>query len=103
MPLINSSKKMFAGTCNFDTDICTFTNVQNSDDFDWIRNSGATGSTNTGPTQDHTHGNAQGQCDNHSGVKNTYKMKRDDWIKLHLSELDLYMGFSQLTGKPYPS
>eukprot|EP00794_Sanderia_malayensis_P017044 gene17044-18759_t len=45
--------------CTFDGGLCQFTNSQ-SDDFDWRRNRGGTGSTGTGPANDHTQGNING-------------------------------------------
>jgi len=48
------------GSCNFDVDLCTYVNDKSGDDFDWIRYTGGTSSSGTGPTQDHTQGNAQG-------------------------------------------
>ncbi|KAL8608892.1 hypothetical protein ACOMHN_065230 [Nucella lapillus] len=48
------------GNCNFDANMCTYVNNQGRDDFDWIRSSGSTSSSFTGPAQDHTHGNSQG-------------------------------------------
>uniref|UniRef100_K1QMS6 MAM domain-containing protein n=1 Tax=Magallana gigas TaxID=29159 RepID=K1QMS6_MAGGI len=53
--------KMFTGSCpkrgycNFEKDFCGWTNSV-TDQFDWIRNKGTTGSTGTGPTHDHTLG-----------------------------------------------
>jgi len=41
--------------CNFDTDICGWAQSK-SDNFDWKRQSGKTGSVNTGPDSDHTSG-----------------------------------------------
>ena len=41
--------------CNFDTDICAWTQDL-SDNFNWSRNKGTTGSANTGPQADHTSG-----------------------------------------------
>jgi hypothetical protein len=49
------------GSCNFETDFCTWTNIMTGDDFDWLRNKGATGSARTGPSVDHTVGNANGK------------------------------------------
>ena len=41
--------------CDFDTNICGWIQDR-SDDFDWKRQSGQTGSSNTGPNTDHTTG-----------------------------------------------
>ena len=46
--------------CNFETDLCQWTNVQNADDFDWLRGQGATKSRFTGPSVDHTIGTDRG-------------------------------------------
>lgn len=43
-------------TCNFDSDFCSWTNVANTDKFDWTRHSGTTTSSGTGPKADHTSG-----------------------------------------------
>ena len=48
--------------CTFQEDLCSWTNGQNGvvDDFDWLRNAGATPSSGTGPSVDHTFGTPQG-------------------------------------------
>ncbi len=40
--------------CNFEDDLCGWTNAENNvdDNFDWLRNSGSTGSYLTGPSVD---------------------------------------------------
>ncbi|XP_070567019.1 MAM and LDL-receptor class A domain-containing protein 2-like [Ptychodera flava] len=43
------------GDCTFDSDTCTWTNIQ-GDDFDWVRQTGSTVSVGTGPSSDHTSG-----------------------------------------------
>lgn len=49
-----------AAVCTFqDARICGFTQ-STTDDFDWIRNSGKTGSSGTGPSVDHTYGTPSG-------------------------------------------
>ena len=46
--------------CDFENgDTCSWTQ-NNDDDFDFLVNNGATGSVNTGPSNDHTVGNAAG-------------------------------------------
>ncbi|XP_057298293.1 MAM and LDL-receptor class A domain-containing protein 2-like isoform X2 [Hydractinia symbiolongicarpus] len=43
------------GNCDFeDFNLCTYTQEQKEDDFDWIRGSGSTGSWRTGPKADYT-------------------------------------------------
>ncbi|XP_066300036.1 MAM and LDL-receptor class A domain-containing protein 1-like [Branchiostoma lanceolatum] len=44
-----------AFNCDFETDICGWMQA-GDDDFDWTRNLGTTGSTQTGPSTDHTTG-----------------------------------------------
>lgn len=39
--------------CNFETDFCDWTNLDD-DEFDWKRDRGGTSSGNTGPGTDHT-------------------------------------------------
>ena len=41
--------------CDFDVNMCTWFQGD-TDDFDWSRNTGSTGSINTGPNADHTSG-----------------------------------------------
>lgn len=48
-------------TCDFERPGCTWSNTVVGDDFDWIRSQGMTGTYGTGPTNDHTLNNAQGQ------------------------------------------
>nr|XP_054757010.1 MAM and LDL-receptor class A domain-containing protein 2-like [Lytechinus pictus] len=48
------------GTCNFEVDMCDWSNVQTGDEIDWLRHSGSTGSAYTGPTFDHTTGTPSG-------------------------------------------
>lgn len=40
--------------------MCTYDNTQAEDQFDWLRNAGATSSWRTGPSVDHTLGTALG-------------------------------------------
>ena len=42
------------GSCDFEKDMCTWTNANAGDNFDWERAQGKTVSTGTGPTNDHT-------------------------------------------------
>nr|XP_039272221.1 MAM and LDL-receptor class A domain-containing protein 2-like [Styela clava] len=46
------------GVCTFEEGLCTWTNVRDPvyDQFDWLRNTGKTGSVGTGPIVDHTSG-----------------------------------------------
>jgi hypothetical protein len=55
-----------SGVCTFQEDLCSWINGQNGvvDDFDWLRNSGATSSLGTGPTVDHTFGTPEGLYQN---------------------------------------
>lgn len=48
--------------CTFEDDLCTWLNGENGvvDDFDWLRNAGATPSVGTGPSVDHTFGTPEG-------------------------------------------
>lgn len=58
---------LLSGDCSFETGMCAYTNVKTkagttteSDEFDWVIGSGATPSSFTGPSTDHTTGSAQG-------------------------------------------
>ncbi|XP_061173555.1 MAM and LDL-receptor class A domain-containing protein 2-like [Saccostrea echinata] len=42
------------GSCDFEKNLCTWTNVQGNDTFDWERHKGRTASFGTGPSTDHT-------------------------------------------------
>ncbi|XP_077865040.1 MAM and LDL-receptor class A domain-containing protein 2-like [Saccoglossus kowalevskii] len=43
------------GWCDFEMSTCGWTNdLVNDDEYDWMRNSGTTPTSNTGPTEDHT-------------------------------------------------
>lgn len=46
-------------TCDFELDFCGWTQDQ-TDEFDWTRDAGGTGSSNTGPSYDHSTGTAEG-------------------------------------------
>lgn len=49
--------------CAFEEDLCGYENEVyfNTDDFDWVRQSGGTKSTNTGPSVDHTRSDSSGK------------------------------------------
>lgn len=50
------------GYCDFERDdVCTWTNDQLEDDFDWLIGSGGTPSQYTGPSTDHTTGLGYGR------------------------------------------
>ena len=51
----------FVGGCNFENGRCTWTDVQTGDNFDWKTGTGLTSSSGTGPSNDHTLGNSQGE------------------------------------------
>ncbi|XP_069133150.1 MAM and LDL-receptor class A domain-containing protein 1-like [Argopecten irradians] len=56
----SSSSSISGRACSFeDTHICGYTQDK-TDVFDWTRNSGATGSTSTGPSNDHTYKTSRG-------------------------------------------
>lgn len=46
--------------CDFETDMCKWTNVLGGDQFNWTRDSGGTPSLGTGPSADHTTGTRNG-------------------------------------------
>ena len=47
--------------CTFGKDKCGFVDETGTDQFDWIRNRGSTGSSGTGPASDHTTGTSKGK------------------------------------------
>lgn len=51
---------IFSGDCDFESGMCTYDNTQTEDQFDWLRNAGATPSWRTGPSVDHTLGTGFG-------------------------------------------
>ena len=50
----------FSGVCDFEKDLCGFTQDQ-TDKFDWARNKGKTSTSGTGPLVDHTLGSSLGK------------------------------------------
>lgn len=47
--------------CDFEIrDLCTWMNVDDTDEFDWLLNIGPTETPNTGPSIDHTFGTSSG-------------------------------------------
>lgn len=51
-----------SGVCDFELDTCSWSNSRN-DTFDWERTKGATATTATGPSADHTFQNSSGKHD----------------------------------------
>lgn len=51
---------ILSGDCDFESGMCTYDNTQTEDQFDWLRNAGATPSWRTGPSVDHTLGTGFG-------------------------------------------
>ena len=49
------AKLQVLGECNFETDLCFWTQAKD-EVFDWTRKSGGTSSSDTGPSTDHTIG-----------------------------------------------
>jgi len=47
------------GDCSFEKGLCTWTNTQKGDIFDWIIGGGSTPSILTGPSKDHTTGSGR--------------------------------------------
>lgn len=50
------------GSCDFEHGLCTWTEAQSGDDFDWKQGSGRTTSGGTGPSSDHTLQSSSGMC-----------------------------------------
>lgn len=59
--MIISPVHCITGNCNFETGMCTWTNPDGIDDFDWLLGRGNTKTDQTGPAFDHTLGNATGE------------------------------------------
>ena len=59
--VLNVSIFSAAGSCNFELDLCSWSNLHGGDNFDWVRASGTTTSTGTGPPGDHTYSNSTGE------------------------------------------
>ncbi|XP_072014819.1 MAM and LDL-receptor class A domain-containing protein 2-like [Amphiura filiformis] len=57
---IDDEKCPREGFCDFETDLCSWTNEPTRDNIDWLRTQGGTDSTGTGPKNDHTTGTALG-------------------------------------------
>ena len=51
------------GSCDFEKNTCLWTNTRYGDNFDWLRKSGSTSSTSTGPNIDHTIGTFLGKIE----------------------------------------
>ena len=49
------------GNCDFERDLCGYTNMPYGDQFDWQLGSGKTASIWTGPSTDHSTGTALGK------------------------------------------
>lgn len=47
--------------CHFESGLCTWTQAKD-DQFDWTRTTGGTGTGQTGPSNDHTHGDSKSDC-----------------------------------------
>lgn len=58
--MISMSFVSLQGNCDFEKGLCTWTNPGVIDDFDWVLGRGSTASQLTGPSADHTIGNATG-------------------------------------------
>ena len=50
-----------SGSCDFESDLCTWQNAETAVDVEWVRNSGPTPTEGTGPDVDHTIGTEQGK------------------------------------------
>lgn len=60
--ILNSMVFIIKATCDFeDPSICGYKQLVN-DNFDWTRKSGATGTSRTGPSADHSYGTLDGKC-----------------------------------------
>lgn len=59
---VNIIEFSIKGNCNFELDLCSWSNVHGSgDNFDWVKGSGRTTSSGTGPSTDHTTNNSTGK------------------------------------------
>lgn len=54
-------ENIYLASCDFEEDLCLWTNVHDSSDkFDWLRVRGSTSTQYTGPSADHTQGTISG-------------------------------------------
>lgn len=49
------------GSCDFESDLCTWQNSETGVDVEWVRNTGSTPTEDTGPDVDHTLGTENGE------------------------------------------
>ena len=54
MDLPHLTVSFFSATCDFENDLCTWTNTPLEDDFDWTIGQGSTPTQHTGPPTDHS-------------------------------------------------
>lgn len=55
-PMNASTKNPWPFDCNFENNLCKWTQIRGNDRFDWTRSRGSTSSIGTGPRVDHTGG-----------------------------------------------
>ncbi|XP_055943864.1 MAM and LDL-receptor class A domain-containing protein 2-like isoform X2 [Argiope bruennichi] len=75
------------GSCDFESDLCTWQNAETGVDIEWVRNSGPTPTENTGPDVDHTLGTELGsyiylQAENPAGKHNLVGILQSEYFSL---------------------
>ncbi|KFM70445.1 MAM and LDL-receptor class A domain-containing protein, partial [Stegodyphus mimosarum] len=75
------------GSCDFETDLCTWQNADSDVDLEWVRNSGSTPTAGTGPDVDHTLGTEFGsyiylQADNPAKKRNLVGVLNSEFFSL---------------------
>ncbi|CAL1289274.1 unnamed protein product [Larinioides sclopetarius] len=75
------------GSCDFESDMCTWQNAESGVDIEWVLNSGPTPTDNTGPDVDHTLGTELGsyvylQAENPAGKHNLVGILQSEYFSL---------------------
>ncbi|XP_035221345.1 MAM and LDL-receptor class A domain-containing protein 2-like [Stegodyphus dumicola] len=75
------------GSCDFETDLCTWQNANSDVDLEWVRNTGSTPTANTGPDVDHTLGTELGsyiylQADNPAKKRNLIGILNSEFFRV---------------------
>ncbi|XP_067126410.1 MAM and LDL-receptor class A domain-containing protein 1-like isoform X1 [Centruroides vittatus] len=85
--IIKNEKCPPPGNCDFEYDLCTWQNVQEGTDVQWIRNRGSTATKGTGPDTDHTRGDEKGyyiyiKASNPAGRRNLVGILESEYFEM---------------------